>query len=466
MSGGQELPVPQAAGADPRLWSLGQVQAAIGGQLAGPGDPVPLALSMDTRTLGPGSLFVAIRAQRDGHAFAAEAVAKGAAALLVDHELPLDVPQLVVPDTLGALQAWGKARLAACRPRAVMAVTGSVGKTSTKDLLAAAAAAWKTPGNRNNLLGLPEALATLPAGLDAAALEMGMSYPGEIEQLTAIAPPDFGMITNIGQSHMGNFADGQEGIARAKGELVQGLRPGGAWVHLAADPWCRWVALQPWASRARAVAVGPGCDFGWADEAALGALGMRFTLVHPRGRVPVQLRLRGAHQVRNAALAGALAILAGIDPERAAQRMGTVEPDPGRGRLHRLKQGGWLLDESYNASRDSVLACAQALLEVPGQESVAVLGCMRELGPQAPALHRETGEALKAMGIRRVWVYGDEARDLAAGFGPGAHAYPDYESLRDDPGGLGAVPLDGRILVKGSLYWGAKRVVDWVLGQA
>ena len=444
-------------------WRLSEVQAAVGGDCRGEGDPAPAALSMDTRTLNPGSGFVAIRAQRDGHGFAAEAVARGAVALLVDHELALEVPQLVVPDTLAALQRWAQARLQACRPRVVFAVTGSVGKTSTKDLLAAATGAWKTPGNRNNLLGLPEALATLPAGLDAAALEMGMSIPGEIEQLTRIAPPDFGLVTNIGMAHMGNFVDGQEGVARAKGELVAGLRPGGLWVHLADDAWCRWVALQPWAARARAVPVGPGADFGWEDPVSLGARGERFTLRFHGGRVPVRLRLCGGHHVRNAALAGALAILAGFDPERVAQGLGTVEPDPGRGRLHALAGGGWLLDESYNASKDSVLACAGALLGLAGGEPVAVLGCIREVGPQAPALHRETGEALRALGLSRVWIYGDEAASLAQGFGPGARAFPDFETLRDAGDGLGAVPLDGRILVKGSLYWGARRVVDWIL---
>jgi len=448
------------------VWRLSQVQAAVGGELHGEGDPAPAALSMDTRTIVPGCGFVALRGQRDAHAFAGEALAKGAVALLVDHSLPLDVPQLVVPDTLAALQRWGQARLAACRPRVVLAVTGSVGKTSTKDLLAAATGAWKTPGNRNNTFGLPEALATLPEGLDAAALEMGMSTPGEIERLTEIAPPDFGLITNIGMAHMGNFSDGQEGVARAKGELVAGLRPGGAWVHLANDPWCRWVALQPWAGRARAVPVGPGAAFGWTDEASLGVQGERFILTFPGGRVPVRLRLCGAHHVRNAALAGALAILAGFDPGRVAAGLETVEPDPGRGRLHALKTGGWLLDESYNASKDSILACAQALVALAGGEPVAVLGCMRELGPQSPGLHRETGEALRALGIRRVWVYGDEAGELARGFGGGARGFPDFESFRDAGGGLGAVPLDGRILVKGSLYWGARRVVDWILAQA
>ena len=446
------------------LWNLAQAQAAVGGTLLGDGAIVPAALSMDTRTLRPGDAFVAIRAQRDGHAFAREAAAKGAAALLVDRELPLDLAQLVVPDTLAALQRWGQARLEACRPRAVLAVTGSVGKTSTKELLAGATGAWKTPGNRNNHYGLPEALATLPEGLEAVVLEMGMSAPGEIRRLTEIAPPDFGLVTNIGNVHMEHFPDGQQGIARAKGELVEALPADRAWVHLADDPWCRWVALQPWA-RARAVPVGPGSAYGWEDPVSLGAQGEAFDLRHPGGRLPVRLRLRGAHHVRNAALAGALAILAGFDPAAVAAGLALAEPLPGRGRLHALQGGGWLLDESYNAVMESVLACAGALLALDGGEAVAVLGCMRELGPATENLHRQTGEGLKAMGLERVLVYGDQAQALAGGFGPGARAYPDFEAMRDDGAGLGAIPAGARILVKGSLYWRAARAVDWLLDR-
>jgi UDP-N-acetylmuramyl-tripeptide synthetase/UDP-N-acetylmuramoyl-tripeptide--D-alanyl-D-alanine ligase len=466
--GGRPVPRPWAgadAAAGPcrsTAWSLRQVQGMVGGTLAGDGDVAPAALSMDTRTLRPGDAFVAIRAARDGHAFAPEAVAKGACALLVDHELALDVPQLVVPDTLEGLQRWGQARLAAFRPRVVLAVTGSLGKTSTKELLAGATGAWRTPGNRNNLLGLPEALATLPEGLDAVVLEMGMSTPGEIRRLAEIAPPDFGMITNIGVVHMEFFPEGQQGIARAKGELVEALPVGGAWVHPADDPWCRWVALQPWA-RARAVAVGPGLPFGWEEEVSLGLLGERFLLRHPGGAETVRLRLRGAHHVRNAALAGTLAILAGFEPGAVAAGLGLAEPLAGRGRLHALRGGGWLLDESYNAVMDSVLACAATLLTLDGGPAVAVLGCMRELGPAAESLHRQTGEGLRALGLQRLLAYGTEARALAQGFGPGAQAYPDFETLRDDPGGLGTLSGDARILVKGSLYWRAARVVDWLL---
>jgi UDP-N-acetylmuramoyl-tripeptide--D-alanyl-D-alanine ligase len=447
------------------LWSLQEAHAILGGTLVGEGSQIPTALSMDSRSLAAGSCFLAVRGQRDGHAFAALAVERGAGSLLVDHELPLEVPQLIVPDTVAALHRWGQARLEAVRPGKVFAITGSVGKTSTKELLAAATGAWKTPGNRNNTFGVPEALATLPGGLAAAVLEMGMSTPFEITRLTGIAPPDFGLITNIGTAHIENFPNGQEGIAQAKGELVAGLRPGGAWAHLAQDSWCRWVALQPWAARSRAVPVGPGAAYGWEDEVSLGVQGERFTLRLPTGSLEVRLRLRGAHQVRNAALAAALAVVAGFDPGQVVQGLGSVEPEPGRGRLHALKAGGWLLDESYNASQDSILACGASLLALEGGEAVAVLGCMRELGQHAESLHRETGEGLKALGLGRVLVYGDQAQALARGFGEGARAFPDFKTLSEDPQGLPSLAEGARILVKGSRYWAAEQAVTWLLDR-
>jgi len=445
------------------LWSLFQVASQVGGEILGEGSVIPTSLSLDTRTLEPGACFVALRAERDGHAFCAQAAAKGAAVLLVDDPQDVDLPQLVVPDTLVALQRWGQARLQAVRPKAVFGVTGSVGKTSTKELLAAATGGWKTPGNRNNTLGLPEALATLPEGLEAAVLEMGMSTPGEIRRLTEIAPPDFGVVTVIGTAHLENFPSGQQGIAEAKGELVAGLRRGGAWAFLASDPWCRWVAEQPWARHAGPLPVGAGEAFGWEAVEALGAAGQRFSLRTPAGDVPVHLRLRGLHQVRNAALAGAIAIKAGFRPEAVAAGLGSVEPEVGRGRLHTLAGGGWLLDETYNASPDSILACAAALLDLPRGEAVAVLGSMRELGPEAARIHQETGRALRDLGLSRLWAFGDFAWDYAEGFGPGAVAFPDFESLRDDPAGLSAIPAGARILVKGSRYWRAERAVDWLL---
>jgi UDP-N-acetylmuramoyl-tripeptide--D-alanyl-D-alanine ligase len=435
----------------------------VGGEILGDGAVVPSSLSLDTRTIQPGACFVALRAERNGHAFAAQAVEKGAVALLVDHPLDIDCPQWVAPDTLAALQHWGQARLAAVRPKAVFGVTGSVGKTSTKELLAAAVSGWKTPGNRNNTLGMPEALATLPEGLGAAVLEMGMSTPGEIRRLTEIAPLDFGLITMVGTAHAENFAKGQEGIAEAKGELVAGLARGGVWAHLASDAWCRWIAEQPWARHAEALPVGEGQAYGWEAVESLGAAGEAFLMRTPGGAFPVRIQLPGEHQVRNAALAAAIAIQAGFGPERVAAGLGTVEPDSGRGRLHALAGGGCLLDETYNASPDSIVACARALLQLPGGEAVAVLGSMRELGSEAPRIHRETGAALKALGLSRLWAYGEFAEDLAGGFGLRALAFPDFEALRDDAAGLSAIPPGARILVKGSRYWRAERAVDWLL---
>jgi UDP-N-acetylmuramoyl-tripeptide--D-alanyl-D-alanine ligase len=447
------------------LWSLFQAASQVGGEILGDGAVVPSSLSLDTRTIRPGACFVALRAERDGHDFAPQAVEKGAGALLVDHPLDSECPQLVVPDTLIALQRWGQARLAAARPKSVFGITGSVGKTSTKELLAAAVGGWKTPGNRNNALGLPEALATLPEGLKAAVLEMGMSTPGEVRRLTEIAPLDAGLITMVGAAHVENFTEGQKGIAQAKGELVAGLKRGGIWTYPASDPWCRWIAEQPWARHAVALPVGDGAPFGWEAMESLGASGGAFLLRTPVGLIPVRLQLPGEHQIRNAALAAALAIRLGYDPERVVQGLGTVAPGVGRGRLHDLRGGGCLLDETYNASPDSILACTRALMQLPGGEAVAVLGSMRELGSEAPKTHRETGAALKALGLSRLWAYGEFARDYAEGFGLRAAAFPDFETLRDDAAGLSAIPPGARILVKGSRFWRAERAVDWLLAH-
>jgi UDP-N-acetylmuramoyl-tripeptide--D-alanyl-D-alanine ligase len=447
------------------LWTLRDAAAALRGRVAGDDSVAPASLDLDSRTLQPGGCFVALRAERDGHEFAARAAERGAVALMVDHELEGSLPQLVVRDTLAALQEWGRLRLEQARPRQVFAVTGSVGKTTTKELLAAATGAWRTPGNRNNTLGVPQALATLPEGLDTAVLEMGMSFAGEIDTLCRIAPPDFGLITCIGSAHLENFPDGEEGIARAKGELVAGLRAGGTWVHLGSDRWSRWIAEQGWTEGTRAVRVGDREIYGWAEVASLGARGERFLLRTPEGSIEVSLKLRGAHNVRNATLAGTLAFLAGHDPARVAAGLGSVEPEPGRGRLHALPGGGWLLDESYNASPDSILACADTLLELEGGEPLAVLGCMRELGLDGPKLHRETGAGLRKAGLSRLLAYGDLAGELASGFGSGGRAFPDFEAMLDDPSGLGSLPSGARILVKGSRYWKAERVVEWVLEQ-
>jgi UDP-N-acetylmuramoyl-tripeptide--D-alanyl-D-alanine ligase len=443
------------------LFSLAQLSGILDADLIGDGGAVPSGVSLDSRSVSGGDCFVAIKGDRDGHEYAHIAVQGGASCLLLGQPLDIAAPQLIVGDTLDALQRWGQARLSENRPAAVFGVTGSVGKTSTKEMLAAAVSAWKTPGNRNNAFGLPAALATLPTGLRAAVLEMGMSTPGEIKRLTEIAPLDFGVITNIGSAHLENFPSGQEGIARAKAELVAGIKQDGAWAYPANDAYCRWVA-ECATSGARAVPVGEGTEYCITSIKSLGCLGTSFLMSHPGGNLDVEIRLPGPHQVQNALLAISIALLAGFDGDEIVRGIASAEPPEGRGRLHRLRGGGWLLDESYNASQESILSCAKSLLGLEGGEPLAVLGCIRELGPSSAAIHRATGRELKEAGISRLWAYGDFANDMAAGFGPGAKAYPDYESLEPE---LARLPSGARILVKGSRHWRAERAVSALLGH-
>jgi len=442
------------------LFTLSQLIPLLNAKLIGDGNIVPTGVGLDSRSIQRGGCFVALRTERDGHVYAAMALEKGASCLLVDHQLDIAVPQLVVNDTLAALQAWGQARLRICRPDAVFGVTGSVGKTSTKELLAGAISAWKTPGNRNNTLGMPAALAALPDGLKAAVLEMGMSTPGEIRRLTEIAPLDFGVITNVGIAHLENFPNGQKGIAAAKGELTAGLKPGGAWVFPKDDLWCQWISEQAWASKSKPIPVGEGADFSVASVKPLGLMGERFSLQTPMGAFEFEIKLRGRHQVQNAALAVSIALIAGYGDAEIARGIAAVEPEEGRGRLYPLSHGGWLLDESYNASQESMMSCAKALLEIEGGEPIAVLGCMRELGSESASIHEAVGRALRQIGISRLWVYGDFAAELAAGFGQGAFAYLDFEALEP---ALVELPQGARILVKGSRYWMTERVLARLL---
>ena len=441
-------------------FDLAEIAPVLDADLVGDGNIVPNGLCLDSRSICPGECFVALRAERDGHQYAKMAIEGGASCLLVDCRLEYEVPQLVVGDTLLALQKWGQYRLEACRPKHVFGVTGSVGKTSTKELLAGATSAWKTPGNRNNTLGLPTALATIPVGLHAAVLEMGMSTPHEIERLTTIAPLDFGVITNVGESHIENFPKGIAGIATAKGELVSGILPGGAWVFPANDQWCQWISKQSWASKTTPIPVGEGADYSITGIESLGAMGERFSLLSPYKKLDIEIRLTGHHQILNAALAASIALVAGFDGDEIAHGLGTVEPEDGRGRLHFLKGGGTLLDESYNACRDSMLSCAKALLGLSGGEPVAVLGCIRELGASSASVHRAIGSELRRAGISRLWVYGDFSRELAEGFGQGALAFSDYDALEPV---LDSLPSGARILVKGSRHWKTERAIAYIL---
>jgi UDP-N-acetylmuramoyl-tripeptide--D-alanyl-D-alanine ligase len=396
---------------------------------------------------------VALRGERfDGHDYVAGARAKGAAAALVDHALPLDLPQWVVADTrlaLGSLAAAWRARF----PGRVAAVTGSNGKTTVKELLAAILSqvgpTRATQGNLNNDIGMP--LTLLRAREEAfLVLEMGANHPGEIAYMTAIGQPEVALITNAGRAHLEGFGS-LEGVARAKGEIAQGLPPDGVFVVPGDSPYTPlWQGL----AAGRAVltfALDTPADL-WAASGSIAsrwdADGFRTAFVANRGStlLPLELRLAGVHNVRNAlaAAAAALALGVGVDAVRAG--LLALAPVPGR-LCPRTGSGRRIIDDTYNANPDSVAAAVAVLTGLPGRPWL-VLGDLGELGPRSLDLHREAGSQARAAGIERLFCVGTRSAAAADAFGPGAQHFADQAALIAHL--RAAMTPDTLVLIKGS----------------
>jgi UDP-N-acetylmuramoyl-tripeptide--D-alanyl-D-alanine ligase len=379
--------------------SLASVLEATGGRALGPLPAVTAfgSVSIDSRTLESGALFVAIRGKHlDGHDFLAEARARGARAALVERlaagagELPL----VRVADTTRALADLARhARRAAAIP--VVAVTGSVGKTTTKDmtgaLLAGLGPVLKTEGNLNNQYGLPLTLLRLESRHRAAVLELGMSAAGEIRALASLAEPDVAVITRIAPVHL-EFFPSLDAIADAKAEILEGLRPGGTAVLNGDDPRQKRIGAR---FRGRTLWFGRDRRFEVSAERWRGtAFGMRFELRLAGRALDVALPLAGPHFVENFLAAAAAAHALGVAPDAIAEAASSLAPARHRGELLRLAEGVHLLDDCYNSSPAALEAAVVALGLVPGRRRVAVLGDMLELGQRAPALHREAGRSL------------------------------------------------------------------------
>jgi UDP-N-acetylmuramoyl-tripeptide--D-alanyl-D-alanine ligase len=447
--------------------TLSQAAAWLDGRLLGD-DRTLTGVGSDSRSLRPGQLFVALTGpHHDGHGFAPQAAAAGAAALLVSRPLESPLPQLLVPDTriaLGRLAGAWRASL----PGRVVAITGSNGKTTTKEMLAAALTALApthaTRGNLNNDIGVP---LTLLAATDQAFLviEMGANHPGEIAALTALARPDVALITNAGRAHLEGFGS-LEGVARAKGEIIAGLGPDGVFVVNADDPWAPlWQQL-----------AGPRriLSFGFGDSAAVrpGAGTVTTTLdpdgfhCHcpvrtPRGNLDLQLALAGRHNLANALATLAVAEALGLDLEPVGRALAGLRPIPGRLDPRPGPRGARLIDDSYNANPDSVTAALAVLADLPGRRWL-VLGDLAELGPGAAALHRTLGEQARAAGIQRLWAQGALCAGAVAGFGAGARQFPDREALTAAlQAELGAQDV---VLIKGSRSAGMEQVVRALTG--
>jgi len=419
--------------------------------------------SIDSRTIAPGDLFFALRGpQNDGHDYVDAALASGAAGAVVDHDLGRPA-LLVVDDTLAALQklaAWARCRWGG----KVVAVTGSAGKTTTKDtiahLLAVEKKVGKTIGNLNNHFGLPLSILRLPDESDVAVLEMGMNHAGEIRALARIARPDAGVVTNVGYAHVEAFGS-IEGVALAKRELIEELPSDGVAVLNADD---RLVAGFREVHRGRAV------TFGLAENADVRAEDVEFgteTVRFHHCGVEFESPLVGRHGLSNVLAGLAVAETFGIAPERLRDGVRTLSPGKMRG--ERLEYNGVTIwNDSYNSNPEAARAMLDVLRETPARRRIAVLGEMLELGQSTEPLHREVGKYLAEQGIDVLLGVRGAARFMVeeavrAGLSDGA-AY-----FFEDPGGAGdflrgMLRQGDAVLFKGSRGVRVERALERILG--
>jgi UDP-N-acetylmuramoyl-tripeptide--D-alanyl-D-alanine ligase len=436
-----------------------------GGELLGD-DLVIGSLTHDTRTLVPGSLYVALRGERfDGHDFAYDASMRGAAAVLVDHEVKVDVPQVVVPDTLLAI-ARIAAGLQRDRVEKTVAITGSNGKTTVKTLVVSilqrAGVTYFNPGNRNNEIGLPMAVIDAPDDADFSVYEMGAGKPGDIAYLTDIVTPEVALVNNIAAAHLERMGS-LMGVAETKGAIYDALPADGTAVINADDAFAEYFASRVPDRRILRFGLETTADLS-ARDIRVTAEGSDFVLVAPHGEVGVSLHLPGRHNVLNALAAAGVAMACGVSLAIIAEGLSAAQPVAGRQVAHVLANGAVVIDDSYNANPGSLVAAIDTLAAASAQaggEGWLVLGDMRELGDDAEALHADAGRRAKAAGIRRLYTLGPLSAAAAAAFGEGAYPFDSHAALA---GALGADLRPGvRCLVKGSRGSAMDRIVATLL---
>ena len=351
--------------------------------------------SIDTRTIQGGDLFFALRGERlDGHEYLSQAFEKGAQAAVVDREVAVHGNLLHVPDTIEALQALaGWARQRSAMP--VVAVTGSAGKTTTKDVIAALLGVrfrtGRTVGNFNNHIGLPLSILRLPDDAEIAVLEMGMNHAGEIRDLARIGRPDVAVVTNAGYAHIENF-ESVESVAAAKRELVEGLKPDGTAVLNADDARVKaFRHVHP----GRTVLFGLSEDADVrAEDVALSDAGVRFRV----GGTQFESPMPGRHGVRNVLAGIAVAQIFGIPLPELVDAVRQLAPGKMRGERF-VREGITILNDCYNSNPDAARSMIDVLKDVPAQRHIAVLGEMLELGRWAEPLHRDVGHYAAGSGI-------------------------------------------------------------------
>lgn len=442
----------------PFALTAAEMAAAFGGVLAGgPADRELPAVSIDTRTIAPGALFVAIRGPRfDGHAFVAEAIARGAGAVVVSDRAAVtstDVPFIVVEDTLHGLQEAARV----IRRRAgstVVAITGSAGKTTTKEiaatLLGRRFTTFRNRGNLNNHIGLPLSLFELHTAPAYAVMELGMSGFGEIRRLVSIAEPQVRVWTNVGEAHLGFFKSVGE-IAQAKQEILEGATSDQVFVANAADPHVM-ARVPSFAGQVITFGVDVPADVSVTDARLRGFDGTTARLSLRGEQRAIETRLIGTTNLFNIAAASAVALSAGLDADDIAAGVAELVPAAHRGEVVRAS-GGWVvIDDAYNSSPSALAKALQTLATMPGRH-VAVLGEMLELGEFSTHYHAECGTAAGRVGIETVIaVGGPSARALADA--AAASGVKDVHYVADSTEGAalarGLVREGDAVLVKGS----------------
>jgi UDP-N-acetylmuramoyl-tripeptide--D-alanyl-D-alanine ligase len=445
--------------------SLLEIADMCGGTLpSGAGAATVRRISKDTRTLVPGDLYLALRGENhDGNLHAKDAAAKGAAVAILDKppaDLPADFPVIVVEDSLAALHrlaaAW-RDRLAL----KVACITGSSGKTSTKEFTAAVLSARyrvvKTEGNLNNHIGLPLSILSASLSDDVAVWEIGMNHPGEIAPLARLARPDLAIITNIGVAHI-EYMGSRDAIALEKSALVEAVGPNGAVVIPAEDDFKEFLARR---AKGRVIEAGLSGGSVKASELQIEADGSRFVLHWEGESLPARLPVTGEHMVRNALLAVATGLEFGLSLEECAEGLAAARLTGGR-LARRSVRGVTILDDTYNANPDSMEAAIQTLKAVPARgRRIAVLGRMGELGDHASAGYQQVGRAA-GQGLDALIAVGAETAPLTeTARAGGLKEIHETSSAEEAAGVLRRIAQEGDIvLVKGSRAARMERVIE------
>jgi UDP-N-acetylmuramoyl-tripeptide--D-alanyl-D-alanine ligase len=437
------------------LWTSEEILAATGGRLAG----APFAatgVSIDTRTLAPGDLFVALAGERDGHEFAAAALARGASGVLAVR--PVDGPAVLVGDTLTALEALGEAaRLRAPQARRG-AVTGSVGKTSvTQAIRAGLARAGRAHGSvksYNNHIGVPLTLARMPRDTERAVFEIGMNHADEITPLVRMVQPHAVAITTVAQAHIENFADGEAGVARAKAEIFEGLTPGGRAVLNADNRWFEFLAGAAGAHGAEVLTFGTGesCAAQLLDF-RLEAGGARVEAALHGRTVSFSLRQTGSHWGLMSLAALLMMEELGVGADDALAALAAFEPLEGRGAEREVAIDGGaftLIDESYNANPASVAAALRTLGLRPARRRIAALTDMLELGRDSGAYHAGLAAEIEAAKVDLVFCAGPMMKSLFEALPPTRQGGYAESAAALEPMLIRAVEPGDVVMVKGS----------------